>query len=120
MIPASERLYDAIVQKRLVHPDDPRLDAHVHVAVAKHSRRGWRLDKVPRLRDAHAEWEPMRSIHANRRGTTSQRGYGAAHQRRTARAIAAQRRRKRCDSTRIPRWRAIRESRRHDFVPALS
>jgi phage terminase large subunit-like protein len=48
MIPASERLYDAVVHKRLVHPDDPELNAHVHAAVAKHSRRGWRLDKADR------------------------------------------------------------------------
>ncbi len=48
MIPASERLYDAIVHGRLVHPDDPELNAHVHAAVAKHSRRGWRLEKPDR------------------------------------------------------------------------
>jgi phage terminase large subunit-like protein len=45
MIPASKRLYDAIVDGRLVHPDDERLNAHVHNAVAKHSRRGWRIDR---------------------------------------------------------------------------
>jgi phage terminase large subunit-like protein len=53
MIPASERLYDAVVHKRLVHkrlvhPDDHELNAHVHAAVARHSRRGWRLDKADR------------------------------------------------------------------------
>jgi hypothetical protein len=48
MIPASERLYDAVVHKRLVHPDDPELNAHAHAAVAKHSRRGWRLEKADR------------------------------------------------------------------------
>lgn len=48
MIPACERLYDAVVHKRLVHPDDPELNAHVHAAVAKHSRRGWRLEKADR------------------------------------------------------------------------
>jgi phage terminase large subunit-like protein len=48
MIPASEHLYDAVVHQRLVHPDDPELNAHVHAAVARHSRRGWRLDKVDR------------------------------------------------------------------------
>jgi phage terminase large subunit-like protein len=48
MIPASERLYDAIVHKRLVHPDDPDLNAHVHAAVARHSRRGWRLERPDR------------------------------------------------------------------------
>jgi phage terminase large subunit-like protein len=48
MIPASERLYDAIVHGRLVHPDGPELNAHVHAAIAKHSRREWRLDKADR------------------------------------------------------------------------
>jgi phage terminase large subunit-like protein len=48
MIPACERLYDAVVHKRLVHPDDPDLNAHVHAAIARHSRRGWRLDKADR------------------------------------------------------------------------
>ena len=48
MIPACERLYDAIVHGRLVHPDDPDLNRHVHAAVARHSRRGWRLDKPDR------------------------------------------------------------------------
>jgi phage terminase large subunit-like protein len=48
MIPASERLYDAIVHQRLVHPDDTELNAHVHAAVAKQSRRGWRLERPDR------------------------------------------------------------------------
>ena len=48
MIPASQRLYDAIVEGRLVHPNDPRLNAHVAAAVARHGRRGWRLDKASR------------------------------------------------------------------------
>jgi phage terminase large subunit-like protein len=48
MIPASQRLYDAVVEGRLVHPNDPRLNAHVAAAVAKHGRRGWRIDKANR------------------------------------------------------------------------
>ena len=48
MIPACERLYDAVVQGRLVHPDDPDLNRHVHAAVARHSRRGWRLERPDR------------------------------------------------------------------------
>ncbi|MBA2259642.1 MAG: hypothetical protein H0W18_12165, partial [Acidobacteria bacterium] len=48
MIPACETLYDAVVHKRLVHPDDPDLNSHVHAAIARHSRRGWRLDKPDR------------------------------------------------------------------------
>jgi phage terminase large subunit-like protein len=45
MIPASQRLYDAIVERRLVHPDDPQLNRHVAAAVARHGRR---LDKAAR------------------------------------------------------------------------
>ncbi len=48
MIPASQTLYDAIVERRLVHPDDPRLNRHVAAAVARHSRRGWRIDRAER------------------------------------------------------------------------
>ena len=48
MIPASQRLYDAIVERRLVHPNDPRLNAHVAAAVPRHGRRGWRIDKAAR------------------------------------------------------------------------
>lgn len=48
MIPASQRLHDAVVEGRLVHPDDERLNAHVASAVARHGRRGWRLDKANR------------------------------------------------------------------------
>jgi phage terminase large subunit-like protein len=48
MIPASEALYDAIVHGRIVHPDDEYLNAHVHAAVARHSRRGWRLERPDR------------------------------------------------------------------------
>jgi hypothetical protein len=46
VIPASQRLYDAVVECRLVHPDVPRLNAHIAAAVAKHSRRGWRIDRA--------------------------------------------------------------------------
>jgi phage terminase large subunit-like protein len=48
MVPASQRLYDAIIERRLVHGNDPRLNAHVASAVARHGRRGWRLDKANR------------------------------------------------------------------------
>jgi phage terminase large subunit-like protein len=48
LIPASQRLYDAVLEQRLVHPDDPRLNAHVHAAIARHSRRGWRIDRPSR------------------------------------------------------------------------
>lgn len=48
MVPASQRLYDAITEGRLVHPDDPHLNRHVAAAVARHGRRGWRIDKANR------------------------------------------------------------------------
>jgi phage terminase large subunit-like protein len=47
MHPASERLYRAIVEGRLTHPDDPALNRHVAAAVAKNSPRGWQLAKAP-------------------------------------------------------------------------
>jgi phage terminase large subunit-like protein len=45
IIPASQRLWDAVVERRLVHPGDARLDAHVHAAISRTSRRGWRIDR---------------------------------------------------------------------------
>jgi phage terminase large subunit-like protein len=48
MIPASQRLYDAIIERRLVHPDDPEMNRHVHAALARHTRRGWRLERPDR------------------------------------------------------------------------
>ena len=48
MIPACQRLYDAIVEGRIVHGNDPQLNAHVATAVARHGRRGWRIDKANR------------------------------------------------------------------------
>jgi phage terminase large subunit-like protein len=48
MMPASDRLYRAIVEQRLTLPDDAELRAHAHAAIAKHSRRGWRIDKSQR------------------------------------------------------------------------
>jgi hypothetical protein len=47
MIPASQRLYDALLEGRLTQPNDPELNAHA-AAIARHSRRGWRLDKAER------------------------------------------------------------------------
>ena len=48
MIPASERLYRAVVERRPTLPDDDELRQHAATAVAKHSRRGWRIDKTAR------------------------------------------------------------------------
>jgi len=45
MIPASARLHAAIVEQRLVLPDDPQLARHATNTIARHSRRGWRIDK---------------------------------------------------------------------------
>jgi phage terminase large subunit-like protein len=46
MVPASEHLYAAVVERRLQHPDDEDLNRHVACAVAKSTARGWRLWKV--------------------------------------------------------------------------
>jgi hypothetical protein len=45
MIPASDRLYRAVVEQRLTVPDTNELSAQVANTIARHSRRGWRLDK---------------------------------------------------------------------------
>lgn len=46
MVPASLRLHAAITEGRLTIPDDPVLASHAAHAIARHSRRGWRLDKA--------------------------------------------------------------------------
>ena len=48
MIPASDRLYRAIVEKRLTIPDNDELRQHAASATARRSRRGWRIDKLQR------------------------------------------------------------------------
>lgn len=48
MVPASAALHRAIVEGRLVLPEDPRLAKHAANAVQRHSRRGWRLDAADR------------------------------------------------------------------------
>jgi phage terminase large subunit-like protein len=45
MIPASARLHQAVIEKRLTVPDLEELRAHVANTIARHNRRGWRLDK---------------------------------------------------------------------------
>ena len=45
MIPASARLHAAVVEQRLTLPDDHELARHASDAIAKHSRRGWRIEK---------------------------------------------------------------------------
>jgi len=44
MVPASDRLYQA-VQQRLTLPDSEELRTHMANTIARHNRRGWRLDK---------------------------------------------------------------------------
>jgi len=48
LVPASQRLRDAVVEGRLVLPDDARLAQHAANAVQRHSRRGWRLERPDR------------------------------------------------------------------------
>ena len=45
MVPASDRLYRAVVERRLTVPRDPELRTQVANTIARHNRRGWRLDK---------------------------------------------------------------------------
>jgi phage terminase large subunit-like protein len=45
LIPASDRLYRAVIERRITHPNDPELNRHVANAIARDSPRGWRLDK---------------------------------------------------------------------------
>jgi phage terminase large subunit-like protein len=45
MIPASARLHAAITEQRITLPDDQELARHASEAIARHSRRGWRIDK---------------------------------------------------------------------------
>jgi len=47
-IPASQGLHRAIVERRVVLPADETLSAHAAHAVARQSRRGWRLDRPSR------------------------------------------------------------------------
>ena len=43
LVPATERLSAAILERRLRHPGDPVLDRHVAAAVAKQGPRGARI-----------------------------------------------------------------------------
>jgi hypothetical protein len=45
MIPASARPHQAVVEKKLTVPDHEELRAQVANTIARHNRRGWRLDK---------------------------------------------------------------------------
>ena len=43
MVPASQSLYDAVIEGRLRHGGDPELRAQADAAAAKQTSRGWRL-----------------------------------------------------------------------------
>lgn len=45
LVRASEALHAAVVERRLQHPGDHDLDRHVAAAIARPTRRGWRLDR---------------------------------------------------------------------------
>jgi hypothetical protein len=45
MIPASARLHAAVTEHRLQLPDLDELHVHAAESIARHGRRGWRLDK---------------------------------------------------------------------------
>lgn len=44
-VPASNRLYEAVQQHRVVHDGDPVLAAHVRAGATRDTERGWRLAK---------------------------------------------------------------------------
>lgn len=46
MVPASERLYAAVTERRITHGNGPDLNHHVATAIARDTPRGWRLDKT--------------------------------------------------------------------------
>ena len=50
MVPASERLYAAVKDGRLRHPNHPELNQHIAAVVARQTERGVRIDKA-RSRD---------------------------------------------------------------------
>jgi phage terminase large subunit-like protein len=46
MVPASQNLYDVILEHRLRHGGDPELRAQAQAAAARETSRGWRLHKL--------------------------------------------------------------------------
>jgi phage terminase large subunit-like protein len=46
LIPASRRLFEAVVEGRLKHPNDAKLNEHVEGSIALQTRRGWRVGKA--------------------------------------------------------------------------
>jgi phage terminase large subunit-like protein len=46
MVPASERLHQAIIERCLIHANDSDLNRHIAAAIARDTPRGWRIDKA--------------------------------------------------------------------------
>lgn len=47
LVPATDRLHRAVTERRLTHPDDPQLNAHLAGSMLRDTRRGVRIDKRP-------------------------------------------------------------------------
>lgn len=45
MVPASQALFDAVVNGQLIHDRDPAVREHIEAAVSQQTERGWRLSK---------------------------------------------------------------------------
>lgn len=48
MMPASKALYEAVIGKKLTVPMTRDLRTHAALTIARHSRRGWRVDRAKR------------------------------------------------------------------------
>jgi phage terminase large subunit-like protein len=48
LVPASRDLYQAVVERRIKHPNDADLNRHVAAAIARDTPRGWRVDRPDR------------------------------------------------------------------------
>jgi phage terminase large subunit-like protein len=62
VIPASARLRDAIVQHKLVLPDNPELRQHAANAIARHKPRGWRIEAPDRSSNVDGIVAPMMAL----------------------------------------------------------
>lgn len=45
LVPATDRLFRAVTERRLVHPNDPAMNAHLDGSIMRDTRRGVRIDK---------------------------------------------------------------------------
>jgi phage terminase large subunit-like protein len=62
VVPASARLRDAIVRRKLVLPDDPELRQHSANAIARHKPRGWRIEAPDRSSNVDGIVAPMMAL----------------------------------------------------------